>query len=94
VVGRHPLRGTAQEEARRSDEGGQAPAEKIAEKIDAALALGTFAHADERAESIPLDAHLRQWHARYAHTFKASYEETSGGIVRTISCRSSAPGPT
>ncbi len=56
-------------------------AEKIAEKIDAALALGTFAHADEQPESIPLDAHLRQWHKRYAHTFKPSYEETSLGIV-------------
>src|SRR5262245_4150267 len=35
----------------------------------------------ERPEAIPLDAHLRQWHASYGPTFKASYEETSRGLV-------------
>jgi hypothetical protein len=30
---------------------------------------------------VPLDAHLKAWHTRYGPTFKASYEETSRGLV-------------
>lgn len=54
---------------------------EIARKIDGALALGTFAPEQERPDAIPLDAHLRKWHARYGPTFKTSYEETSRGLV-------------
>jgi len=47
-------------------------AEKAPEKVDAALALGTFAPDRERSQAISLDVHLRQWHARYGSTFKPS----------------------
>src|SRR5262245_44794065 len=38
-------------------------------------------HRSNRIQAIPLDKHLRAWHKRYGPTFKASYEETSRGLV-------------
>ena len=59
----------------------KARAEKIAAQIDAALALGTFRPAQENEKAIPIDVHLREWHKRYGSTFKASYEQTSSGLI-------------
>ena len=56
-------------------------AEEIARKINAALALGTFApHREEKP--LPCDAALRSWHTTYSPTFKPSFERESDRIIR------------
>jgi integrase len=58
-------------------------AEKIAEKINASLALGIFDPQTEKPIPIPFDVHLLDWHLKYSPTFKHSYEITSKGVVET-----------
>ncbi len=57
----------------------KAQAEKVAEKINAMIALGTFDPA--KPKKIPLDERLREWHRHYSITFKPRYRETSATIV-------------
>jgi len=56
-------------------------AEEIARKINAALALGTFAPDSARESALPCDAELRRWHATYAATMKPSYEASTLGLI-------------
>lgn len=57
-------------------------AEKIAEKINAAIALGTFSTAPEaETRALPCDAELRRWHATYAPTMKATYAKLTLGLI-------------
>ena len=63
----------------------KAQAEKVAEKINAMIALGQYEPdrgASAVPEEIPLDQFLWDWHALYLNTFRASYRETSESIIR------------
>jgi site-specific recombinase XerC len=55
----------------------------MARKINASLALGTFAPDREREKALPCDAELRRWHATYAPTMKLSYETLTRGHIET-----------
>ena len=57
-------------------------AERIAEQINARLALGSF-HPDKEdgSRAVPCDDALRRWHYDYAPTFKPSYEVSSRGVI-------------
>jgi len=57
-------------------------AEKIAEQINAKLALGEF-EPDPKPEvkPAPFDAYLNAWHTRYSVTFKPRYVETSRSVL-------------
>ena len=61
--------------------GHQRDAEEIARKINAALALGTFAPEVKAAKPLACDQELQRWHAAYAPTFKPSYEIETRGII-------------
>jgi len=56
-------------------------AEKIAEKINGALALGTFKPDPETARPLPFGAQLRSWHTGYSVTFTPRYQETSELLI-------------
>jgi hypothetical protein len=56
-------------------------AEEIARKINAALALGTFAPSHENTKQLPCDEELRRWHRTYAPTFSRSFEISSGRMI-------------
>jgi hypothetical protein len=56
-------------------------AEEMARKINASLALGTFAPDREREKALPCDAELRRWHATYAPTMKATSEVAFRGLI-------------
>jgi integrase len=57
-------------------------AEKIAEKINAAIALGSFSTAPEDdTRALPCDAELRRWHATYAPTMKPTYAKLTEGLI-------------
>ncbi len=56
-------------------------AEEIAKKINAALALGSFATDAEPDKTIPFGPRLLDWHRRYSVTFKPRYQETSATIL-------------
>ena len=56
-------------------------ADEIARKINAAIALGTFAISEPADEPLPCGAQLERWHATYAPTFKPSFEQESKRIV-------------
>ncbi len=58
-------------------------AEEIARKINAAMALGTFAVAEDSEKPLPCDVELRRWITNYAPTFKPSYEIEAERIIRT-----------
>ncbi len=63
----------------------KAQAEKVAEKINAMIALGQYEPdrgASAAPEKIPLDQFLWDWHALYLDTFKPRYRETSEGLIR------------
>ena len=62
----------------------KAQAEKVAEKINAMIALGTYApdRITTNPKPIPLDQFLWDWHALYHETFKPRYRETSEGLIR------------
>src|SRR5215470_1979946 len=57
-------------------------AEEMARKINAALALGTFAPDREREKALPCADELRRWHQTYAPTLKPATEEESARIIR------------
>jgi len=57
-------------------------AEEMARKINASLALGTFAPDRERLKPLPCDVELRRWHTSWAPTVKPSYEIEAGRIIR------------
>ncbi len=52
-------------------------ADEIARKINAAIALGTFAISEPDERPLPCRAQLERWHATYAPTFKPSFEQES-----------------
>jgi integrase len=54
---------------------------KIAEKINAALALGTYRSANHREKHLPCRQALLGWHKAYAPTFKSSFETESKRII-------------
>jgi hypothetical protein len=56
-------------------------AEGIARKINAALALGTFASAREISKPLSCDGELRRWHRTYSPTFSRSFEISSGRMI-------------
>ena len=57
-------------------------AEKIAEQINAKLALGEFEPEPKPdVQPIPFDAYLNAWHTRYSVTFKPRYVETSRSVL-------------
>jgi len=57
-------------------------AERIAEKINAAIALGQYDPTPKPAQStLPCDAALRRWHSTYAPTFKPTTEASSRGVI-------------
>lgn len=57
-------------------------AEKIADQINARLALGQF-HPDPIDEHhLSVDEALRQWHLTYAPTMKPSYRVSAGNVIR------------
>ena len=57
-------------------------AEKIAELINAKLALGEFEPEPKPdVQPIPFDAYLNVWHTRYSVTFKPRYVETSRSVL-------------
>jgi len=56
--------------------------DRVARKIDGALALGTF-EPRKRGEAMPCDAELWRWHRAYAATMKPSYERLTEGVIRT-----------
>ena len=56
---------------------------KIAEKINAAIALGTFAPTNEPTKPLPCDEELRRWHSTYSPTFKPSTRIEAKGIIET-----------
>src|SRR5262245_57131153 len=58
-------------------------AEKIAEKVNAQLALGTFTAGAVPDKPRPCDAELRSWHVAWAPTMKPSYEIETERIIRT-----------
>jgi integrase len=58
----------------------QREAEEIARKINAALALGTFA-PETKTEPLACDRELHRWHAAYGPTFKPSYEIEARRII-------------
>jgi integrase len=57
-------------------------AKEIARKINAALALGTFAPETKAAKPLECDRELHRWHAAYGPTFKPSYEIEARRIIR------------
>jgi hypothetical protein len=57
-------------------------AEEIAKKINAALALGTFASETRVSEAIPCDMELERWQRTYAPTLKRSSEAAAIGLIR------------
>ncbi len=59
----------------------QREAEEIARKINAALALGTFAPNAVTARPLPCDDELRRWHRAYAPTMKPSYEAHTRRLI-------------
>ena len=65
-------------------------AEKIAKKINGALALGTFKPDAETSKALPCDAELRRWHTTYSPTFSHSFERESHPRSSAIWCRTSA----
>lgn len=52
-------------------------AEKLADRINAALALGHYEPDKPSAEPLPFDGYVRGWLTTYAPTFKPSYEQTA-----------------
>ena len=56
-------------------------AEQIAKKINAALALGTFAANARESRPLPCDGELRRWLATYAVTMKPTYEILNRGLI-------------
>jgi hypothetical protein len=56
-------------------------AEKIAEKVNASLALGTYRSARHREKHLPCRQALLSWHQAYAPTFKSSFEVESKRII-------------
>ncbi len=56
-------------------------ATNIAKKINASMALGTFAPDSEAEKPIPCDQELRRWHATYVATMKPSYDVLTKGHI-------------
>ena len=56
-------------------------AEEIAKKINAAIALGTFAPDRPREKPLPCDAQLRRWHETYSPTMKLTSEVSFRGLI-------------
>ena len=57
-------------------------AERIAERINAAIALGQYDPKPKpEASTLPCDAALRRWHSTYAPTFKPTTEASSLGVI-------------
>ncbi len=57
-------------------------AEKIAETINAALALGSFG-SEEREEPLPCDVQVRAWYRTYSPTLKPSTADLYSGLIET-----------
>ncbi len=57
-------------------------AEKIAEQVNAAIALGQYGTTTNKGERpLPCDAELRKWHRTYAPTMKATYATLTQGLI-------------
>jgi hypothetical protein len=56
-------------------------AENIAEKINAALALGQYRHPSERKKPAPCTDALLRWHRTYRPTLKRTYEISTKGLI-------------
>jgi integrase len=56
-------------------------AERIAEKVNAAIALGTFTFERKPQKPLPCNTELRRWHTTYSPTFKPSFEQESDRII-------------
>jgi integrase len=66
-----------------SAKGDKRRAERIAEKINAALVLGQFGpEKEEKRKPLPCDVMLKRWHATYRPTFKRSFEIESDRIIK------------
>src|SRR5262245_66567358 len=58
-------------------------AEKIAEKINAALALGTFKPKGDEEAPLPAAVELRGWLENYSPTLKPSTRSLAAGVIET-----------
>ncbi len=56
-------------------------ADKMAEKINAAIALGQFKPEEQREKAMPCDKELNKWHTAYSPTLKLSYEQLTRGLI-------------
>lgn len=57
-------------------------AKEIANKVNAAIALGQYGTSTSQEISLPCDAELSRWLTSYAPTMKPSYEESVRGLIR------------